>query len=169
MKLFVKPPLNITWVPSEAHNPSHPLSHQLVAYGLRLWPTGNFGLAEGLASRGGAVVNVSSVAGLTNFPRFPTYSASKAAIHSLTQGARALLARRGVTVFGVYPGPVDTDMAREITLEKASPEAVAKAVLDGIEAGTEDIFPDPFAVTFGEQYQASPKEPERQAAAMVAA
>ena len=126
-------------------------------------------LAEGLASRGGAVVNVSSVAGLTNFPLFPTYSASKAAIHSLTQGARALLARRGVTVFGVYPGPVDTDMARELTLEKASPEAVAKAVLDGIEAGTEDIFPDPFAVTFGEQYQASPKESERQAAAMVAA
>ena len=125
--------------------------------------------AESLASRKGAVVNVSSVAGLTNFALFPTYSASKAAIHSLTQGARALLARRGVTVFGVYPGPVDTDMAREITLEKASPQAVAKAVLDGIEAGREDIFPDPFAVTFGQQYQASPKESERQLAAMVAA
>lgn len=125
--------------------------------------------ADGLASRRGAVVNISSVAGLTNFPALPTYSASKAAVHSLTQGARALLAPRGVAVFGVYPGPVDTDMAREITLEKTSPEAVAAAVLDGIEAGREDIFPDPFASAFGEQYQASPKESERQLAAMVAA
>jgi NAD(P)-dependent dehydrogenase (short-subunit alcohol dehydrogenase family) len=125
--------------------------------------------AEGLADRGGAVVNLSSVAGLTNFPLFPTYSASKAAIHSLTQGARALLAARGVTIFGVYPGPVDTDMAREIPLAKAAPAAVAKAVLDGIEEGAEDIFPDPFAVTFSEQYHASPKESERQLAAIVAA
>src|SRR5262249_46216118 len=125
--------------------------------------------AEGLAGRQGAVVNISSVAGLTNFPFFPTYSASKAAMHSLTQGARILLAPRGVTVFGVYPGPVDTDMAREVTLAKATPAAVAKEVLDGIEAGTEDIFPDAFAVTFSEQYQSSPKGTERQMAAMVAA
>ena len=123
--------------------------------------------ADGLAKRGGAVVNVSSVAGLTSFPLFPTYSASKAAIHSLTQGARALFHARGVTIFGVYPGPVDTEMAREIPLAKAAPAAVAKAVLDGIEAGTEDIFPDPFAVTFGEQYHASPKASERQVAALV--
>ena len=125
--------------------------------------------AEGLGTRKGAVVNISSVAGLSNFPLLPTYSASKAAMHSLTQGARALLARSGVTVFGVYPGPVDTDMAREISLAKATPESVAKAVLDGIEAGTEDIFPDAFAVTFGEQYLSSPKGAERQVAAMVAA
>jgi short-subunit dehydrogenase len=78
-----------------------------------------------------------------------------------------------VTVFGVYPGPVDTDMAKAITVDKTSPQDVAKAILDGIEAGTEDIFPDPFAVTFGEQFHASPKGSERQvaelAAAMVAA
>jgi NAD(P)-dependent dehydrogenase (short-subunit alcohol dehydrogenase family) len=124
--------------------------------------------ADGLASRRGAVVNVSSVAGLTNFPLFPTYSASKAAMHSLTQGSRALLASRGIGVFGVYPGPVDTDMAKVITLDKARPQDVAKAILDGLEAGTEDIFPDAFATTFGAQYQASPKGSERQVAAMLA-
>jgi NAD(P)-dependent dehydrogenase (short-subunit alcohol dehydrogenase family) len=124
--------------------------------------------ADGLAIRGGAVVNISSVAGLTNFPFFPTYSASKAAIHSLTQGSRALLAARGVTVFGVYPGPVDTDMARDVMLIKTSPQDVAKAVLDGVEAGEEDIFPDPFAAAFGEQFHSSPKSSERQVAAMVA-
>jgi NAD(P)-dependent dehydrogenase (short-subunit alcohol dehydrogenase family) len=125
--------------------------------------------AEGLASRRGAVVNVSSVAGLTNFPFYPTYSASKAAIHSLTQGARVLLASRGVTVLGVYPGPVDTEMTRELAVDKTSPQDVANAILDGIESGTEDIFPDPFAAAFGEQFHASPKGSERQVAAMVAA
>jgi NAD(P)-dependent dehydrogenase (short-subunit alcohol dehydrogenase family) len=127
------------------------------------------GFADALASRRGAVINVSSVAGLTNFAFFPTYSASKAANHSLTQGSRALLAARGVSVIGVYPGPVDTDMAKEITFEKTSPESVAEAILDGIEAGTEDIFPDPFAAHFGAQFESSPKTSERQVAAMVAA
>jgi NAD(P)-dependent dehydrogenase (short-subunit alcohol dehydrogenase family) len=122
--------------------------------------------AQGLVSRGGAVVNVSSIAGLTNFPFFPTYSASKAAIHSLT-GSRALLASQGVAVFGVYPGPVDTDMAKDLPLDKTSPQDVANAVLDGVEAGKEDIFPDAFAANFGEQFRSSPKASEQQFAAMV--
>lgn len=125
------------------------------------------GFAEGLTSRGGAVVNVSSIAGLTNFPFFPTYSASKAAVHSLTQGSRALLASKGVAVFGVYPGPVDTDMAKDIPMDKTSPQRVARTILDAVEAGREDIFPDPFAVQFGEQFHSSPKTSEEQIAAMV--
>ena len=125
------------------------------------------GFAEGLASRGGAVVNVSSIAGLTNFPFYPTYSASKAAVHSLTQGSRILLASQGVAVFGVYPGPVDTDMAKDIPMDKTSPQEVARTILDAVEAGKEDIFPDPFAVQFGEQFHSSPKTSEQQIAAMV--
>jgi NAD(P)-dependent dehydrogenase (short-subunit alcohol dehydrogenase family) len=118
---------------------------------------------------GGAVVNIGSAAGLTNVPFLPTYSASKAALHSLTQAARILLAAQGTSVFGVYAGPVDTDMVRELALPKTSPRDVAFAILDGIEAGREDIFPDPFAVEFGRQFGSSPKETERQIAAMAAA
>ena len=118
------------------------------------------GFAEGLAARGGAVVNVSSIAGLTNFPPYPTYSASKAAVHSLTQGSRILLASQGVAVFGVYPGPVDTDMAKDIPMDKTSPQEVARTILEAVEAGKEDIFPDPFAVQFGEQFHSSPKASE---------
>jgi len=117
---------------------------------------------------GGAIVNIASVAALTSFPFFPTYSASKAAVHSLTQASRLLLAGQGIRTIGVYPGPVDTDMAKEIEMEKATPESVAVAILDGIEAGHEEIFTDPFARQFGEQFQASPKASERQMAAMVA-
>jgi NAD(P)-dependent dehydrogenase (short-subunit alcohol dehydrogenase family) len=72
-----------------------------------------------------------------------------------------------VTVHGVYPGPVDTDMVKALALEKAPPEDVANAIIDGVEKGDEDIFPDPFAVAFGEQFYASPKTAERQAAALV--
>jgi len=113
------------------------------------------------------VVNVASVGGLTNFPLYPTYSASKAAVHSLTQGARMLLDSQGTQVTGVYPGPVDTDMARGIEMDKATPQTVANAILDGVEDGREDIFPDPFAEQFSQQFQSSPKDSEQQIAAMV--
>jgi NAD(P)-dependent dehydrogenase (short-subunit alcohol dehydrogenase family) len=124
--------------------------------------------APTLTRNGGAVVNISSIAGLTNFPMYPTYSASKAATHSLTQGARMLLGGQGVSMFGVYPGPVDTDMARDVPMEKTSPRDVAESILDSIESGQEDIFPDPFAVQFGQQFQSSPKASEQQIAQMVA-
>lgn len=117
---------------------------------------------------GGAIVNLSSVAGLSNFPFYPTYSASKAAAHSLTQAARALLTAQETAIYGVYPGPVDTDMSKEIDMEKASPGDVANAILDGLESGVPDIFPDAFAEDFGQQFQTSPKASEEQLAAMVA-
>jgi NAD(P)-dependent dehydrogenase (short-subunit alcohol dehydrogenase family) len=128
------------------------------------------GFGDTLVRRGGVIVNVGSVAGLTNVPLQPTYSASKAAQHSLTQASRALLAGRGVTVHGAYPGPVDTDMTKDLPpqFEKTAPEDVANEVLDGVEAGDEDIFPDPFSVAFGEQFHSSPKSVERQMAAMAA-
>jgi len=126
-------------------------------------------LAPSLARNGGgAIVNIGSTAGLSNVPLIATYSASKAAQHSLTQAARVLLGAQGTSVFGVYPGPVDTDMSRELALPKASARDVAFAILDGIEAGQEDIFPDPFAVEFGRQFASSPKASERQMAAMMA-
>ena len=127
-------------------------------------------LAPTLARNGGgAVVNIGSAAGLTNLPFFPTYSASKAALHSLTQAARILLGAQGTSVFGVYAGPVDTDMTRDLALPKTPPRDVALAILEGIEAGREDIFPDPFAMEFGRQFESSPKASERQIATMAAA
>lgn len=118
---------------------------------------------------GGAWVSVGSAAGLTNVPMFPTYSASKAALHSLTQCARVLLAAQGTSVFGAYPGPVDTDMVRDLAMPKAPAREVANAILDGVESGQEDIFPDSFSRDFGRQFESSPKASERQVAAMVAA
>jgi hypothetical protein len=40
----------------------------------------------------------------------------------MTQSLRALLAGQGVTVHGVFTGPVDTDMTGSFEIPKASPE-----------------------------------------------
>jgi len=110
---------------------------------------------------GGGVVNVNSVVGFVSFPILITYSASKAALHSLTQATRAHLKAQGTFVAGVHPGPVDTDMGAGIEMEKASPESVADAIIKGIEAGDEEIFPDPMAREIGKAYFADPKAVER--------
>ncbi|WP_221032620.1 SDR family oxidoreductase [Actomonas aquatica] len=115
----------------------------------------------------GVIVNLSSVAGLTSFPMYPTYSDSKAAVHSLTAGARLLLADAGIRLIGVYPGPVDTDMAKDIEMPKETPETVAATILDGIENGAEEVFTDEFARTYREPYEAGQKTLEKRIAAMM--
>jgi len=112
-----------------------------------------------------AVVNIASIASLVNFALLASYSASKAAAHSLTQATRTMLKDQGTQVFGVYPGPIDTRMAKDIPLDKTSPADAARAIIAGIEAGIEEIFPDPMSQGMGAAYLASPKELERQASA----
>jgi NAD(P)-dependent dehydrogenase (short-subunit alcohol dehydrogenase family) len=90
----------------------------------------------------GALVNNLSVMALAPLPLTPSYAISKAAALSMTQSLRALLAGRGVTVHGVFLGPVDTDMTRGFEIPKASPESVAEGIFDGLEGSEEDIFPD---------------------------
>ncbi len=95
------------------------------------------------ANGGGAIVNMMSVVAVANAPLFSSYSASKAALHSLTQGIRAELAAQGTLVVGVYPGPVDTAMAEGLPVEKVAPIDVAKASLEAILTGQEVVLPDP--------------------------
>jgi NAD(P)-dependent dehydrogenase (short-subunit alcohol dehydrogenase family) len=111
---------------------------------------------------GGTVANISSVAGLVSFDILTSYSASKAAVHSVTQATRASLKGQGTYVAGIYPGPVDTDMAKVIEMEKATPAQAAGAILDGLEAGDEEIFPDPLSRQAGPLFLSSPKALERQ-------
>lgn len=92
---------------------------------------------------GGAIVNILSVVSVANAPVFSSYSASKAALHSLTQGIRAELASQGTQVIGVFPGPVDTDMAEAVPMDKVAPIEVANLILQAVEKGIEDVYPDP--------------------------
>jgi NAD(P)-dependent dehydrogenase (short-subunit alcohol dehydrogenase family) len=116
----------------------------------------------------GAIVNVVSLAAFASVPVMPAYSVSKAAAFSLSQSLRALLAGRGVSVHAVMAGPVDTDMSRDLEIPKASPDTVARAILDGVEHGEEDIFPDPMSGSMAASWRRSAaKELERQNAALV--
>jgi NAD(P)-dependent dehydrogenase (short-subunit alcohol dehydrogenase family) len=94
---------------------------------------------------GGVVANLLSVLSLASMPGVAGYNASKAALWSATQSMRADLARRNVRVVAVFPGPIDTDMAKEFPLAKTPAITVANEVLNGIAAGSEDIFPDPMS------------------------
>lgn len=115
---------------------------------------------------GGAVVNVLTVVALASMPGLGAYNASKAASWSMTQSLRADLSKRKIQVVGVFPGPVDTDMARGFDMPKTSPAEVARAVLDGLETGAEDIFPDPMSKQVYAAWTADHKAVERQFAAM---
>lgn len=114
---------------------------------------------------GSAIVNVSSMAGLGNMPVIGNYSVTKAAVHSITQNFRAELAKDNVLVTGVYPGPIETDMTKGFPMEFDSTENVAKAVVDGLKNGTEDVFPDKMSSQVGPGYFADPKAVEKQFAA----
>ena len=103
----------------------------------------------------GAIVNVLSLSSLAAVPFSPAYSISKAAAFSLSQSLRTLLAGRGVSVHRVLPGPVDTELTRDLDIPKASPESVARAILDGVEEGEEEIFPDPMSESVAEGWRSS--------------
>jgi NAD(P)-dependent dehydrogenase (short-subunit alcohol dehydrogenase family) len=67
-------------------------------------------IAPGMAVRGeGAIVNVGSINGLFGMAESALYSATKAAIHSLTKSWADEYGPRGVRVNTVAPGPTTTD------------------------------------------------------------
>jgi NAD(P)-dependent dehydrogenase (short-subunit alcohol dehydrogenase family) len=88
----------------------------------------------------GAIVNNLSMAGLAPLPVIPAYSMSKAAAFNLTQSLRTLLASQGVSVHAVVLGPIDTDMNHGFEIPKASPEAAARGIFDGLKNGEEEDF-----------------------------
>ena len=116
----------------------------------------------------GAVVNVLSIASLAALPIIPSYSVSKAAAFSLTQNLRPLLAARDVSVHAVLVGPTDTEMSRGFEVPKVSPEYAAAAILDGVHAGEDEIFPHPMLEAAARGWRSSEvKSLERQFATFV--
>src|SRR3954464_4211872 len=97
------------------------------------------------ANKSSAIVNVLAIVSLVSIPGLGGYSASKAAAHSLTLGLRGELSKRGISVHGAYPGPMDTDMTKRIDRPKAHASEVASATLAGVEAGENYIFPEPMS------------------------
>lgn len=123
-----------------------------------------------LAASRGDIVNILSLSSFANMPLMPTYSISKAALLSLTQGLRAWVAGQGVTLYAAFLGVVDTDMTKDFDIPKASPESVAAGVWAGVEQGESDIFPDEMAALMAEGWRGSAvKALELEYAALLAA
>lgn len=112
------------------------------------------------------IVNLLTLLSVASMPAMGGYSASKAAAWSLTMGLRARLAKENIRVVGVYPGAVDTDMLRGVEMPKTAPAEVARQVLVGLEAGQEDIAPDPMSTQLWGLFLQDPKAVERQFAEM---
>ncbi len=107
------------------------------------------------ANGGGAFAQLNSVASVKNFADFATYSASKAASYSITQGLRDSLRDQATQVVSVHPGPIQTDMANAAGLSEMAepPSLVAAAIFDAIASGAFHAWPDSMAKQVGSAYQ----------------
>ena len=107
-----------------------------------------------------AIINIVSIAAYSNFPFIAGYSASKAALYSATQAARIELKSKGVSVYAVNPGAIDTDMNKGYEGEMTGPDEVAMSILDEVEVGGPDVIPDKVGKGMHEVWKKNPQELE---------
>ena len=111
-------------------------------------------------SNDAAIVTVSSVAGLVPNSTVPTYSASKAALHSYTQSLRYTLSKTtGIKVFELMPPLVNTDFSAEIggKTNGIPPSEVAESMINGFENDSYEIHTGKTAIVH-ELYRSSPAD-----------
>jgi uncharacterized oxidoreductase len=103
-----------------------------------------------------AIVNITSIVSMVPGLRIPTYSATKAALHSYSQSLRVALSTTNVKVFEVMPPLVDTAFAKELTGTKMEPADVAEEIVKGI---SDDVYEIHVGVTaaFRQLYLQSPE------------
>ncbi len=91
---------------------------------------------------GGAVLNVLSVLSWVALPSSAAYSAAKSAAWSLTNALRLQLAEQKTLVTALHVGYMETAMAAHVDAPKSDPSVVARAALDGVEAGRYEVLAD---------------------------
>ena len=112
-----------------------------------------------------AWVNLLSIYALANFPPHGTFSASKAAAHSLSQCLRAEMRPAGIRVVHLFPGPIDDEWNQNLPPPKLTPEAVASAIVKALRDGVEDVYPGDVAQEWLERWRDDPRVLERELAA----
>jgi NAD(P)-dependent dehydrogenase (short-subunit alcohol dehydrogenase family)/uncharacterized OB-fold protein len=117
--------------------------------------------ADGLASAT-AWVNLLSIYALANFPPHGTFSASKAAAHSLAQCLRAEMRPAGVRVINAFPGPIDDEWNQLLPPPKVAPAALAAAIVKGLREGVEDLYPGDVAQEWLARWRDNPKALEKE-------
>lgn len=108
---------------------------------------------EMVERRSGAVLNVGSTAGFQPLPGNATYSGTKAFVNTFSEALHAELAGTGVSCTVLCPGPVATEFQQSSGIGHlegsgpsfiwAGPEEVARAAIEGMDAGRRVVLPRP--------------------------
>src|SRR3954469_8540346 len=109
-----------------------------------------------------AWVTLLSVYALSNFPPHGTFSASKAAAHSLAQCLRAEMRPSGIRVVNVFPGPIDDEWNQSLPPPKVAPAALASAIVKALKEGIEDVYPGDVAQEWLARWRDNPKALEKE-------
>jgi NAD(P)-dependent dehydrogenase (short-subunit alcohol dehydrogenase family) len=87
-----------------------------------------------------AIVDVHSA--LSWYAAGGIYSASKAALWSITNSLRLELAPKGVQVVGAHLGYTDTPMTASLDVRKERADDIVRAIWDGVESGAHEVLAD---------------------------
>lgn len=89
--------------------------------------------------REAAIVTMSSAVAYVPAASLPVYSATKAAVHSLSLSLRQQLAGTSVKVLEIVPPTMDTKLAARLNGAKVSTEVVARDVMRGLEREADEV------------------------------
>jgi short-subunit dehydrogenase len=125
----------------------------------RMFDTNLFGTIECMqvvipvmkSQSGGAIINISSVAGHVALPYMGAYAATKHALNAISQSARLELESSGIDVISVCPGRIETNFGENAvkgkegrmlgkSIKQATPERCAQAILQGYLKRKREVF-----------------------------
>ncbi|MFZ1814697.1 MAG: SDR family NAD(P)-dependent oxidoreductase [Rhizobiaceae bacterium] len=109
-----------------------------------------------------AFVNILSASAMSAEPGYGAFSASQAAAYSISQTLRGEFRASGLRVMNVFVGPTDDEWHQQMPPPKVAPQALAKAVVDGLVCGLEDVYCGDFAKDIEERWRRDAKVLERE-------
>lgn len=124
-------------------------------------PVLRFRGADG-ANSATAFVSLLSVHALASWPAYGAFSAVEAACLSASQTLRAELRPGGVKVVNVFTGPTETEWFQTVPPPKVAPSALAKATVDALRKGIEDVYVGDVAQDIRARLAVNPKALERE-------
>jgi 3alpha(or 20beta)-hydroxysteroid dehydrogenase len=99
--------------------------------------------------KGGSIINISSIDGLTGTPGLVAYVASKFAVRGMTKVAALEFAHLGIRVNSIHPGAINTDMVNTPGMDSAGAVELLKSKIPM------DRFADPVEIAKLALYLAS--------------